>query len=133
MPVVKVKELAIYRYLLEEIWKRRFGIPLDADKNLLENRKTLRQEIARTFGLYAGEFDSKRFEDVFNGVRNTELHPENVGETAVPISNYPGVELLEAYCYLYYQLEAPTSPEAFKESARTGPHWRRFAEEYARR
>jgi hypothetical protein len=133
MPVVKVKELPAYHHLLEAIWQRKFNVSLAADKNLIEHRKMLRQEIARTFGLYAGEFDSKRFEDVFNGVRNTEIHPENVFETSIPVSNYPGVELLEAYCHLYYQLGAPQSPEAFRESARTGTHWGRYLDEYYRR
>ncbi|MBD0257242.1 MAG: hypothetical protein ICV83_16105 [Cytophagales bacterium] len=133
MPVVKVKELPAYHHLLEAIWQRKFNVSLAADKNLIEHRKLLRQEIARTFGLYAGEFDSKRFEDVFNGVRNTEIHPENVLETSIPVSNYPGVELLEAYCHLYYQLGAPESPEAFRESARTGTHWGRYLDEYYRR
>jgi hypothetical protein len=133
MPVIKVKELPLYRHLLEEVWKSRFDVPLDADKNLIENRKTLRQEIARSYGLYAGEFDSKRFEDVFNGVRNTELDKDSVGESAIPISNYPGPELLEAYCHLYYHLTPPPSAEVFKESARTGPQWRRFQEEYYRK
>jgi hypothetical protein len=133
MPVIKVKELPAYHHLLEELWQRRFNVSVTADKNLIEHRKTLRQEIARTFGLYAGEFDSKRFEDVFNGVRNTEIHPENVLETSIPISNYPGIELLEAYCHLYYQLGAPDSPEAFRESARTGKHWGRYLDEYYRR
>jgi hypothetical protein len=133
MPVVKVKELPAYHHLLEELWQRKFNVSIAADKNLIEHRKMLRQEIARTFGLYAGEFDSKRFEDVFNGVRNTEIHPEDVLETSIPISNYPGVELLEAYCHLYYQLEAPNSPEAFRESARAGKHWGRYLDEYYRR
>ncbi|HEX8530094.1 MAG TPA: hypothetical protein VF646_08720, partial [Cytophagales bacterium] len=44
-----------------------------------------------------------------------------------------GVELLEAYCHLYYQLGAPESPEAFRESARTGTHWGRYLDEYYRR
>jgi hypothetical protein len=70
---------------------------------------------------------------VFNGVRNTEIHPENVLETSIPVSNYPGVELLEAYFHLYYQLGAPESPEAFRESARTGTHWGRYLHEYYRR
>jgi hypothetical protein len=54
MPVVKVKELPAYHHLLEAVWQRKFNVSLAADKNLIEHRKTLRQDIARTFGLYAG-------------------------------------------------------------------------------
>jgi hypothetical protein len=133
MPLVKVKELPAYQLLLDEIWKMKFHTPMGADKNLLEHRKALRQEIAQRFGLYAGEFDSKRFEDVFNGVRNTEYHPDDVLETAIPISNYPGIELLEAYCHLYYQLHDPVSPAAFRDSAKAGTQWHRFLAEYQRR
>jgi hypothetical protein len=132
MPLVKVKELPAYQLLLDEIWKLKFHTPMGTDKNLLEHRKALRQEIAQRFGLYAGEFDSKRFEDVFNGVRNTEYHPDDVLETAIPISNYPGIELLEAYCHLYYQLHDPVSPTAFRDSAKAGTHWHRFLAEYQR-
>jgi hypothetical protein len=133
MPVVKVKELPVYQVLLDEIWKMKFGTPIEADKNLLEHRKAFRQEIAQRFGMYAGEFDSKRFEDVFNGVRNTECHPSDVLETSIPISNYPGIELLEAYCHLYYQLDDPVSPSAFRDSAKAGHQWHRFLQDYQRK
>lgn len=130
MPVIKVKELPAYYGLLDEVWRMRFHTSLAADKNLIENRKVLRQEIAQRFGLYAGEFDSKRFEDVFNGVRNTEYDSEHVLESAIPISNYPGIELLEAYCHIYYQLNPPSHLNAFKDSAKTGKNWNRFLSDY---
>lgn len=133
MPVVKVKELPVYRLLLDEIWKMKFHTSLEADKNLLEHRKAFRLEIAQRFGLYAGEFDSKRFEDVFNGVRNTDYNPDDMLETAIPISNYPGIELLEAYCHLYYQLKDPVSHPAFRDSAKAGENWHRFLREYQRK
>lgn len=130
MPVVKVKELPIYQNLLDAVWTMRFQVPLAQDPNLIENRKALRVEIARRFGLYAGEFDSKRFEDIFNGIRNTRYCPDDIAESSIPVSNYPGTELLEAYCYLYYQLEAPDNPGAFKDLAKAGANWQRFQQEY---
>lgn len=133
MPVIKVKELPAYHDLIEEVWRMKFHTSIEEDKNLIENRKTLRQEIAKGFGLYAGEFDSKRFEDVFNGVRNTEYDKDNVLESSIPISNYPGIELMEAYCHLYYQLNAPPSHNAFKDSAKAGKNWNHFLSEYYRK
>ncbi|MDJ1492400.1 hypothetical protein QNI19_05630 [Cytophagaceae bacterium DM2B3-1] len=129
MPVVKVKELPAYYHLLDAIWQKKFHVSLREDKNIIENRKQFRQYIANNYGLYTGEFDSKRFEDIFNGIRNTEYFPDAIAESSLPISNYPGIELLEAYCCEYYQMPVGGLSE-FKEGAKSGRTWHKFLSDY---